>query len=154
MSWKKGSRSSRSSNERTLTGLASDESSGGGSDLHTTAGRRDRCLGLSDNRGSPRARVGKLTGTTKRAVATRKNIADYLHKYTGAQLRAAGIRPPTDHEALLAAYLNRDAARDPEPQLCACGCGQPVRRGLRGPAAKWHSDACRKRAARNNAGRS
>jgi hypothetical protein len=96
-----------------------------------------------------RARADKLSGKTARAKLT-----EYAIKHARAQLRAAGIRPPTDHEALLAAYLDRQTEPDPEPHLCACGCGRPVRRGRRGPAAKWHSDACRKRAARHNASRS
>jgi hypothetical protein len=76
----------------------------------------------------------KLAGELKRAI-----------KHARDQLRKAGIRPPTDNEALLAASIDRQSDPAADPCLCACGCGQPARRGRRGPASKWHSDACRKR---------
>jgi hypothetical protein len=78
---------------------------------------------------------------------------DHAAAHARARLRAAGIRPPTDPEALLAAYLDRQTAPAPEPQLCACGSAQPItKRGSRGPAPNWHSDACRKRAGRRQDG--
>ena len=105
------------------------------------------------------AGAGVSERTVKRAYAgqtvrkdTRAKLTAYAIKHARRQLRAAGIRPPTDPEALLATYHNRRNARTPEPGPCACGCGRPVKRVRRGPAAKWHSDACRKRAARQHAG--
>jgi hypothetical protein len=97
-----------------------------------------------------RARAGKLTGNTARAKTVYAKLTAYAVKHARAQLRAAGIRPATDHEALLATYLNHQnapAPQAPPPRLCA-GCGQPIQRGRRGPAPKWHSDTCRKRATR------
>jgi hypothetical protein len=37
-----------------------------------------------------------------------------------------GSRPPIDREARLATHLDRQSAPNPETQLCACGCGQPI----------------------------
>lgn len=42
------------------------------------------------------------------------------------------------------------ARRTRKRRLCACG--QPIARGRRGPASKWHIDACRKRAERAGTG--
>ena len=104
-----------------------------------------------------RARDGKLTGTTARAKQARANLADHAVKHARAQLRAAGIRRPPDREALLAAYLHHVDKPEPAPadaQTPICpGCGQPItRRGRRGPAPEWCSDACRKRGVRRHAG--
>jgi hypothetical protein len=91
-----------------------------------------------------RARAGQPIGKTARGLLT-----DHAIKHARAELQAAGIPRPSDHEALLATYLNHQQnAPGPAPRLCACGCGQPVKHGRRGPAGKWHSDACRKRATR------
>jgi hypothetical protein len=91
-----------------------------------------------------RARAGKPIGKTARAKLTAYAIA-----HARAQLRAAGTPRPPDPEALLATCLDhQQGAPGPEPRLCACGCGRPVKRGDRGRPAKWHSDACRKRSAR------
>jgi hypothetical protein len=99
------------------------------------------------NRTVRRARAGQSIGKTARA-----KLSAYAIRHARVQLRKAGIRPPADPEALLAASVDRQSGPAPEPQLCACGCGQPIKRGRRGPASKWHSDACRKRAARQHAG--
>ena len=93
-----------------------------------------------------RARAGQSIGGTVRAKLT-----EHAVRHAGAWLRAKGIRSPAGPESLLAIYLGRQNPPVYEPRLCACGCGRPVKRGRRGPAAKWHSDACRKRAARRAA---
>lgn len=108
------------------------------------------------------AGAGISERTVKRAHAgqtvhkdTRAKLTAYAIKHARVQLRGAGIRPPIDPEALLAAYLDRQPGRADagEPELlCACGCGRPVKRGRRGPPSKWYSEACRKRAARRRAG--
>ena len=90
-----------------------------------------------------RSRAGQPVGKTAKAKLT-----DQALRHARAELRKHAIPRPTDHEAPLAIYLERQTAPKPQPRLCACGCGQPVRRRRRGPAGKWHSDACRKRAAR------
>jgi hypothetical protein len=65
----------------------------------------------------------------------------YARRRAGATLQAAGIVENwrnTSTEALLATYLDRQhTPTPPTPQLCACGCGQPVKQGRRGPPAKW-----------------
>jgi hypothetical protein len=91
-----------------------------------------------------RARAGQPIGRN-----VRSKLTAYAIQHARVELRSAGIRPPTDHEALFAACLDRRRPAAPEPQLCACGCGRPIRRGQRGPASKWHSDTCRKRVARS-----
>jgi hypothetical protein len=68
-----------------------------------------------------RARAGHNVG----AVARNKLTACAI-KHARAQLRAAGIRPPIDPEAVLAAYLDRERAIVSEPLLCGCGCRQLV----------------------------
>ncbi|MGH2842649.1 MAG: hypothetical protein ACRDKL_03560 [Solirubrobacteraceae bacterium] len=80
----------------------------------------------------------------------RAKLTEHAIRHARGWFRAAGIRPPADPEALLATYLNRQSTPAPAsgPPPCACGCGQPVKRSLRGRPAKWHSDACRKRARR------
>jgi hypothetical protein len=90
-----------------------------------------------------RARGGQSVGKAARAALTA-----YATRHARSELRAAGIRPPADHEALLATYLDRHTHPAPEPQLCACGCGQQIPPQRRGRRRTWHSDACRKRAAR------
>jgi hypothetical protein len=98
-----------------------------------------------------RARAGKLTGKTARANAVRAKLTAYAIKHVRAQLRQAGIRPPTDHEALLAAYLERQSRRAVarEPELCACGCGQPIPGDQRrGQPRKYIDETHRKRAQR------
>jgi hypothetical protein len=95
-----------------------------------------------------RARAGRTISKTARAKLT-----DHAARHARSQLRAAGRWPPNAREALLVTYLDRHSAPEASsPKLCACGCGQPIRRGRRGPASKWHSDACRKRGARQHAG--
>jgi hypothetical protein len=99
------------------------------------------------------------TRTVKRARAgqnisadSQHNLMQYARRRAGVTLQAAGIVENwrnTSTEAMLATYLDwQHTPTPPTPQLCACGCGQPVKQGRRGPPAKWHSDACRKRAAR------
>ena len=79
-----------------------------------------------------RARAGRAVGKHARERLTHHAIT-----HARAQLRDAPSRPPTDPEALLAAYLDQPSAPVHVPPLCACGCGQPVnRRGSRGPAAE------------------
>ncbi|PZR67700.1 MAG: hypothetical protein DLM63_06010 [Solirubrobacterales bacterium] len=90
------------------------------------------------------ARAGKLTGKTARTVEARSKLTDYTVKHARSQLRTAGIRPPIDHEALLATYLERLNGSEPTPPdrdtqittetpICP-GCDQPiVKRGRRGP---------------------
>jgi hypothetical protein len=56
----------------------------------------------------------------------RTKLARYAVRHARAELRKAGTRPPTDHEALLAANLDRHRTPESEPRLCACGCGQPT----------------------------
>jgi len=94
-----------------------------------------------------RARAGQRVGTD-----ARERLTNHVIRHARAQLRAASTRPSTDPEAILATYHDRPNAPTPEPGLCACGSGQPIKRGRRGPASKWHTDACRKRAARRHAG--
>jgi hypothetical protein len=96
-----------------------------------------------------RARAGQSVGKAARAKLTAFAI-----KHARSELRAAGIRPPADHEALLATYLDRQpaqtAAEDPDP-LCACGCGQPVAVGRgRGRPRRYIDETHRKRARRQN----
>ena len=95
-----------------------------------------------------RARASKLTGTTARAIEARAKLTAYTLALARAQLRAACIRRPPDREALLATYLDRQTAQDPEPRLCACGCGQPLPAGTRGRPRKYIDEAHRKRAQR------
>lgn len=59
-----------------------------------------------------------LPGATV-SKTTRAKLTTYAILHARAQLRAAGTRPPTDHEALLAAYLDHAERR------CA-HCGQPL----------------------------
>ncbi|MGZ4804660.1 MAG: hypothetical protein ACXV9P_18820, partial [Acidimicrobiia bacterium] len=94
-----------------------------------------------------RARAGQRVGKD-----ARERLTNHAIRHARAQLRAASTRPPTDPEARLATDHDRPSAPTPEPGLCACGCGHPIKRGRRGPASKWHSDACRKRSARRHAG--
>ena len=96
-----------------------------------------------------RARAGKLTGTTARAIEARAKLTAYTLALARAQLRAAGIPRPPDREALLATYRDRQSTRVPaEPQLCACGCGEPVPAGTRGRPRKYVDETHRKRAQR------
>lgn len=80
-----------------------------------------------------RARAGQPIGTTAQAKLTAHAIT-----HARAQLHANGTRPPTDHEAVLATYLDRNRQR-----LCACGCGEPV-----SGRKRYHTPACRVKAHR------
>ena len=91
-----------------------------------------------------RARAGQPV-----SAETQQKLTRYVLYRARVQLRAAGIPRPPDHEALLAAYLDRQSTPDPEPQLCACGCGQPIpAESRRGRARKYIDETHRKRAQR------
>jgi hypothetical protein len=101
------------------------------------------------------SRVGVLTADDGHTVSvdSQHKLTEYARRRAGAALQTAGIA--TDWRtastgALLATYLDhhRTTKSKTPAQLCACGCGQPVKRGRRGPRPKWHSDAYRKRATR------
>lgn len=100
--------------------------------------------------------------------ATRAKLTEHAACHARQQLQAAGIKPPHDDHAALAAYHDhhKDAtgphdrrpfadlviehARTLIAQAPTCpGCGRPIiKPGRRGPRPKWHSDRCRKRARR------
>ena len=89
------------------------------------------------------------TRTIKRARAasgsplqsTRRPLTEYAAEYARAALRGAGISPPRDDVAAIAAYL--DQRRDQDLGMCQ-RCGAP----LSGRQTTWCSEACRKGAAR------
>ena len=91
--------------------------------------------------------ASELTGNPARA-----KLADYTLALARAQLREHGIRRPPDREALLAAYLDWQRAPEPEPRLCACGCGQPIQTGPHrlpparppGQPRRWVADEARR----------
>ena len=62
-----------------------------------------------------KARAGKLTGTTARAVEVRAQLTDYAIKNARAAFRAVSIPRPPDREALLAAYLHHVDESEPAP---------------------------------------
>ena len=73
-----------------------------------------------------------------RAKTAREKLTDYAVKHARSQLRAAGIRRPADREALLATHLDGQSTAEPEPRLCACGCGHPIpAESRRGRAQKY-----------------
>jgi hypothetical protein len=82
-----------------------------------------------------RARAGAAVGKNARAKLTR-----YTATYARQQLSAAGIGPPRDDLAALAAY--RDHCNS-HAAVCE-GCGQP----LTGRQTRWRNNACRMRAVR------
>jgi len=50
-----------------------------------------------------------------RSATVRAKLTAYAIRHARTQLRAAGIRPPTNHEALLAAHLDQQLAPRPQP---------------------------------------
>ena len=106
-------------------------------------GTRSRhcCIGLKgavDSSRDPRPRQDR---------SRRDQLTDHAMRHARAQLRAAGTPRPPDHEALLATYVDRQRAPDPEPQLCTCGCGQPIPTDeRRGQPRKYIDETHRKRA--------
>jgi len=101
------------------------------------------------------AGLDRRTGARRRPEAigktSRAKLTAYTIAHARAQLRNTGIPRPTDHEALLATYLDQQPQRDPTPPLCACGCRQPVPASKRGRPRKYIDETHRKRAQRRAA---
>ena len=73
-----------------------------------------------------RAKRGSPATAPVLAPRSARRLADHTVKHARAQLRAADIRPPADHEALLATYLDRQPA-------------PPIRRSARADAGSRSS---------------
>jgi hypothetical protein len=98
--------------------------------------------------------VGRATSTIAVAVAplvfgaVTAAGAGVAYFHARAQLRRAGIRPPADHEALLAAYL--ELLKTADPEVFACERGKPPPTANRpGPPRKYIDETHRKRAHRS-----
>jgi hypothetical protein len=103
------------------------------------------------------ATTGVSTRTVERARAghtvrpeARDALTAYAIAYARSRLGAAGITPPRDGLAVLAAYLSHKEASialarggDAPVRLCE---GPACEQLLTGRQRRWHSDACRQRA--------
>ena len=74
---------------------------------------------------------------------------------TPSSTRAPSSAPPASGARQTAKRYSPPQSADPEPQLCACGCGHPIpAESRRGRARKYVSETHRKRAQRRSAGHS